>query len=203
MMRLCVVLVVALVATAARAAPPGPRDSDWPCQQIKVPQLSLASVWSGAKLDEQTPWQQDPDVAATVHRVALRRVPVDQAQDDIRAFAKQAGDQKRQKLLALAVGVFDVLDAERATVVAGLDRFGRRQKQLADAVRSDNAKLRTLQADPGGDASEICRLVDQVTWEARVFDERRQALSYVCDVPAKIEQRLFALAQTIQQEMQM
>ena len=140
MMRLCVVLVVALVATAARAAPPGPRDSDWPCQQIKVPQLSLASVWSGAKLDEQTPWQQDPDVAATVHRVALRRVPVDQAQDDIRAFAKQAGDQKRQKLLALAVGV---------------------------------------------------------------FDERRQALSYVCDVPAKIEQRLFALAQTIQQEMQM
>jgi hypothetical protein len=46
-------------------------------------------------------------------------------------------------------------------------------------------------------------MVDQVSWEARVFDERRQALSYVCDVPAKIEQRLFALAQTIQQEMQM
>jgi hypothetical protein len=198
-MRVCVVLMVALVVSAAASA--APRDSDWPCQQIKVPQLSLASVWSGPKLDEQAPWQQDPDVAATVHRVALRRVPVEQAQDEIRAFARQAGDQKRQKLLALAVGVFAVLDAERATVVAGLDRFGWRQKQLADALRSDNAKLRTLQADTAGDASEISRMVDQVTWEARVFDERRQALSYVCDVPAKIEQRLFALAQTIQQEL--
>jgi hypothetical protein len=28
----------------AQSAPPGPRDPDWPCQQIKVPQLSLAAI---------------------------------------------------------------------------------------------------------------------------------------------------------------
>jgi hypothetical protein len=202
-MRSHVVLAAMLfVAAPAKAAPPGARDPDWPCQQIKVPQLSLASIWSGPPLDEQTAWQQDQDVASAVHRLVQRRVPVAQAQDEIRSFAEQEGDQKRQKLQALAVGLFSVLNAEREAVIAGLDRFGRRQKQLAEAVRADNAKLRALQADAGSDSGETSRMADQVTWEARVFDERRQALSYVCDVPARIEQRLFALAKTIQRQLE-
>ena len=44
--------------------------------------------------------------------------------------------------------------------------------------------------------------MQQVTWDAEVFRDRRQALSYACDVPGKIEQRLFALARIIQQELQ-
>jgi hypothetical protein len=32
-------------AAAGNAAPPGPRDLDWPCQQIKVPRMSLAAIW--------------------------------------------------------------------------------------------------------------------------------------------------------------
>ncbi len=45
-------------------------------------------------------------------------------------------------------------------------------------------------------------MVQRVTWEAEVFQDRRQVLSYACDVPGKIEQRLFGLARTIQQELQ-
>ena len=33
------------------------------------------------------------------------------------------------------------------------------------------------------------------------FQDRRQAIGYACDVPAKIEQRLFAIARQIQQEL--
>jgi hypothetical protein len=44
-------------------------------------------------------------------------------------------------------------------------------------------------------------MTQQVTWEAEVFQDRRQALSYACDVPGKIEQRLFSLARSIQQEL--
>jgi hypothetical protein len=39
-----------------------------------------------------------------------------------------------------------------------------------------------------------------VMWNAEVFQDRRRSLSYACDVPGKIEQRLFALARTIQEE---
>jgi hypothetical protein len=194
----------ALVASAvADAAPPGPRDPDWPCQQIKVPELSLASVWAGPPVDpQQTDWQHDQPVADLARQIAQRREPLGQAQDKIHEFAQQAKEQKRQKLLALLAGLFSVLDAERSAVITGLDRFGARQKELAAAIREDNEKLRQLQADSGADAGAVNQMVQRVTWEAEVFQDRRQALSYACDVPGKIEQRLFALARAIQQDLQ-
>src|ERR1700722_3372225 len=192
-----------LAATVAEAAPPGPRDPDWPCQQIKVPRLSLAAIWAGPPVDpQQGEWRQDQQVVDLVHDVAQRRVPIEQAQGRIHAFAQQARDQRQAKLLELLAGLFSVLDDERGVVVVGLDRFGVRQKELATAIRADNEKLRTLQADPSADASEVNRMVQRVTWDAEVFRDRRQALSYACDVPGKIEQRLFALARIIQQELQ-
>jgi hypothetical protein len=199
-------LVVAgalFAATTANAVPPGPRDPDWPCQQIKVPELSLAAVWSGPPLDRQvTEWPQDQQVADLVHDMAQRRVPLEQAQERIRAFAQQAKEQKQPKLLELFAGLFSVLDQERSTVIAGLDRFGARQKELAAGIRDDNEKLRAMQAERASEPGDVNQMVQRVTWEAEVFQDRRQALSYACDVPAKIEQRLFVLARTIQQELE-
>jgi hypothetical protein len=190
-----------LSQTAANAAPPGPADPDWPCQQIKVPELSLASVWAGPPVDpRQFEWEHDQQVADLVHSISQRREPLEQAQDQVNAFAQQP--DKRQKLLAVLAGLFSVLDAERGAVITGLDRFGRRQKELAAGIRDDNDKLRQMQADPVADPAAVAQMVQRVAWEAEVFQDRRQALSYACDVPGKIEQRLFALARTIQQNLQ-
>ncbi|MBN9560315.1 MAG: hypothetical protein J0H14_06230 [Alphaproteobacteria bacterium] len=199
----CVLAAALLAIGAAQAAPPGPRDPDWPCQQIKVPELSLAAVWSGPPVDaRQTDWQRDPQVADLAHRLAQRRIPVDQASTEIRAFAEQAGAQKQQRVLALLVGLFNVLNQERETVIAGLDRFGHRQKELADTLRADNDKLTTMHQDSAADPVAVNKLTQQVTWEMNVFQDRREAIGYACDVPAAIEQRLFALARTIQQVLE-
>jgi hypothetical protein len=190
-----------LIRAGADAAPPGPSDPDWPCQQIKVPELSLASVWAGPPVDpRQLEWEHDQQVADLVHSISQRREPLEQAQDQVRAFAQQPGNQ--QKLLALLAGLFSVLDQERGAVIAGLDRFGSRQKELAAGIRDDNGKLRQMQADSATDPGAVAQMVQRVAWEAEVFQDRRQALSYACDVPGKIEQRLFALAHTIQQDLQ-
>lgn len=192
-----------ILGATANAAPPGPRDPDWPCQQIKVPELSLAAVWAGPSVDpQQTDWQKDQTVAGLVHDLAQRRVPLAEAEDRIGAFARQAQQQKQPQLLMLLAGLFNVLDAERSSVIAGLDRFGARQIALAAGIRDDNAKLRTMQADADADAGQLNQMVQRVTWEAEVFQDRRQSLSYACDVPGKIEQRLFALARAIQQNLQ-
>ncbi len=194
--------IAVATSTAAWAAPPGPRDPDWPCEQIKVPQLSLAAMWSGPPLDQkQADWQQDQQVADLVQETAQRRVPIEQAQEKVRTFAAQAGDQKQPRLLQLLAGLFSVLDEERNSVIAGLDRFGSRQKELAAQLRDDNEKLHTLQADMKSDAGDVNQMTQRVTWEAQVYQDRRQALRYACDVPSKIEQRLFALAHTIQDAM--
>ena len=120
----------------------------------------------------------------------------------IRAFAEQAGDQKQPKLLELLAGLFSVLDDERSAVIDGLDRFGARQKELAAALRERQRKAARDAGRSGSDAGDVNQMMQRVTWEAQVFQDRRQSLSYACDVPGKIEQRLFALARTIQQALQ-
>ena len=93
----------------------------------------------------------------------------------------------------MLVGLFDVLDQERGSVMAGLDRFGKRQKELAAELREDNEKLRTcrrsrVRSESGGTDDTASKV------GGRGVSGSRQALSYACDVPTKIEQRLFALA---------
>ncbi len=70
-------------------------------------------------------------------------------------------EQRQQKLLALLAGLFSVLDTERSRVIAGLDRFGARQKELAAGIRADNDKLRQLQADPAADGGDVNQMVQQ------------------------------------------
>jgi len=195
-------LILALSATTAARAQPV-RDPDWPCQQIKVPALSLASVWAGPPIDpRQSGRQQDQQVAELVQKVTLRREPIEQAQSLIHDFAQKAGDQKQAALLDVLAGAFNVLDTERDSVLAGLDRFGGRQKELAAEIRADNEELQALQTNPKADPGAVQKLTQRVTWEVELFQDRRQAISYACDAPTKIEQRLFALAHQIQQELE-
>lgn len=187
-----------LVAGTARAAMPVP-DPDWPCQQIKVAHLSLGAIWDGPDVTPYVAtWSQDARVAALAERIAPRRLPLAEAQQAIRDFAAASGAHRREGLLALMAGLFHSLDAERAQVVAGLDRFGHRQKELAVEVRADMDRLRTQQAaNPAEAAAQVGRLGDQIGWETRVFEQRRQTIRFACAVPDTIEQRLFALARTI------
>ncbi len=202
-MRRSALAVAMLVSSAAHAAPPGPRDPDWPCQQIKVPNLSLASVWSGPAVDPQTStWKDDPQVANLVSKLTPRREELEQAGKMIHDFGQYAGDQKAPKLLQVLAGIYSVLDAQRDSVITGLDRFGGRQKELASEIRSDNEMLHSMQSDPAADPNSVQQMTEKVKWEAEVFQDRRQAISYACDAPTKIEQRLFALARMIQQELE-
>lgn len=205
MMRYAVALALgaALAASAAQAAYPGRLDPDWPCQQIKVAHLSPGAMWAGPALDPYArTWSQNAEVAALVPRLAERRVPIEQAQADITAFARRAGSAKQQQLTMLMAGLFDTLGQERDSVLDGLDRFGQRQRAFAAELRADNEALHTLQADSNAAPEKVQQAVDQLTMELRVFEDRRQSLRFACDVPTQIEQRLYALAQAIQQAIQ-
>lgn len=202
MMRTATILALFCIAPMiANAAPQS--DPNWPCQQIKVADLALASVWTGPPVDpHQSNWRDDPTVADLVQKIAPRREPIEQAQALIHDFAQQAGDRKQPRLLNLLAGVFSTLDTERVSVMAGLDRFGERQKELAAGLRADNEKLHTLQGDPSADPEAVQKMVQQVTWEAELFQDRRQAINYACEAQSKIEQRLFGLARQIEQEIE-
>jgi hypothetical protein len=201
MIRAATIGIALLAPMLAVAQPQGKRDPNWPCQQIKVPDVSLASVWSGPAVDPtDAGWKDNAAVADLVEKITPRRQPIEQAQIALHDFAQHAGPDKQKQLLQVLIGMFDVLDQERGSVITGLDRFGSRQKELAAEIRADNEKLRGLQNDPTAEPKAVQDMTQKVTWEVEVFQDRRQAISYACDVPGKIEQRLFALARQIQQE---
>jgi hypothetical protein len=182
----------------ARAAYPV-RDPDWPCQAIKVPDLSLGAIWNGPAVDaDSQAWSRDPRVAGLVERLVQRRFPIEQARADIKAAALAAGPARQTTLLLTLVGVFQTLGRERGEVLDGLDRYGKRQKQLAEQVRGEGEALRQMQAQPQSDPARMQQMVERITWDTRVFEDRRQMLSAACDVPTSIEQRLYAIAQAIQ-----
>jgi hypothetical protein len=202
MRRTFAALSFSLLAGAALAAPPSRDQGDWPCRQIKVADLSLAAVWSGPSIaTAQKAWRDDTQVSDLVPRLAARRTPMEAAEQLVADFAKNAGSARKERLLLLFAGVYDKLDSERGEVVAGLDRYGRAQKDMAERLRERTQKLREAQ-DARAEPDKIKELSDALQWEMRVFDERRKAVTFVCETPALIEQRLGYLARSIESALQ-
>ena len=196
--KVCLGLLILAQITGAGMASAA-AESDWPCVQRKIPEISPAAVWAGPPLDRVAErWRRDPAVAPLVERLAARRTPVEEAEREIVEVARLAGDAREQKLLILAAGLLDTLNAERADVIAGIERYGVKQRQLAEKLRRDRSSLDAMQDDPVADPAKVAEANDQLTWDLRIFDDRQQSLSFVCEVPVLIEQRLFQLLRTVQ-----
>jgi hypothetical protein len=180
-----------------------PRYPDWPCAQAKVPEISLAAVWAGPSLgDAEEKWKNDPKVSVLVEKAAARKTPLDNAQKAITEFLSTPGTDKMSTGKLLFAGLFEQLNAERSSVMGGLERVTRKQRQAADKIRADTLALQALQDATPPDRQKIDELGNQLVWETRIFEDRRRVVKFVCDVPTAIDQRLFALGRTIQQEIE-
>ena len=174
-------------------------DPDWPCVQRKVPELSLGQIWNGPELPATaSDWSKDNDVEALVQELAQRRIPVADAQQSIRDFAHGLKPEDAgSRLTMLAQGLFDHMNAERSQVISGIGRYARGQADIAARLRKEASALGDLQAKPDTDIAKVQEMTDRLNWETRIFEERVQSLTFVCEVPTLIEQRLYALAKTV------
>jgi hypothetical protein len=171
--------------------------------QAKVPDISVAAVWAGPPLDDvQDKWKDEATVSELVARLAARRTPLEEAQKAIADFLSGAATDKTAKGKLLFAGLFDTLNAQRASVMSGLERVTRKQREAVDRIRSDTAALQELQSAAAPDQQKVDELGNQLTWETRIFEDRRRVVKFVCEVPTAIDQRLFALGREIQQDME-
>jgi hypothetical protein len=179
-----------------------PRYPDWPCAQAKVPEISLAAVWAGPPLDDvKDKWKSDAKVSALVPKLAARRTPIEDAQKAIAEFLGSSADKTTAGKL-LFVGLFDTLNAQRSSVLNGLERITRKQRTAAEKIQSDAAAMQALQGATSPDQTRIEELGNQLVWQTRIFEDRQRVVKFVCEVPTAIDQRLFALSRVIQQEME-
>ncbi len=163
----------------------------------------MAAVWSGPSI-EGLAWRNDQAVADIVARLAARRTPLDDAERAIEDFAQPQGASKTKKLVSVFAGLFETLNDERTQVIEGLLRFGAKQKELAGKIRAENASPQEGpgKGPPQASSQDARTVARDLEWDLRVFEERRQSLTYVCETQALIEQRLFALARVIQRNLE-
>jgi hypothetical protein len=201
--RIALLTLLAVAASTTICAAADPRYPDWPCAQAKVPEISLAAVWAGPPLgDAETKWKEDANVSALVEKTAARRTPLVDAQKAITDYLAAPGTDKTMAGKLLFAGLFERLNAERSSVMSGLERVTRKQREAADKIRNDTLALQALQDVKPPDQPKIDELGNQLVWETRIFEDRRRVVKFVCDVPTTIDQRLFALGRTIQQEIE-
>ncbi len=191
---------VALATCAASSAfAADPRYPDWPCPQLKVPGISLASVWTGPSIEGIKPTQtDDPNLADLVLRLAARRTAMEDARKLINDYIAGTDEERQAKAKLLFAALYSKLDAQRDEVMQGIERLSRKQKDMAAEIRDRTRKMQELQDAPNADSAQIDALVGQITWETRIFEDRRKSTSYVCEVPVLIEKRLFDLGKAIQ-----
>lgn len=199
--RLAALAFGVLLAAPACAQPKG--DPDWPCVQRKVTTLSPGSVWTGPDLAEAGSWGDDFEAAALAQKIASRRTELSEADPLLDAFAAKAGDEKAKRLTRVFAGVFEVINGERARVMGGIARYAQGQRRMAERIRDEADKISATKDGPSAaDAREIPKesseLENQFAWDRRIFTERSQSLTYVCEVPTLLEQRLGEIARKIQ-----
>jgi hypothetical protein len=191
-------MVRALLLSLAVAAPAfaaGPPDPDWPCIQRRQPHLSIAQVWAGPPPDEATLERaKSPEVREVAHFIALRRTPMADAEARIAEFA-EAHDG--QALTALFVAAFEQINTARDRVMAGITRYAHKQEALDAHIEEKRHEFVALNAAEPKDFDRIDAVEEDIDWSTRIFQDRQQSLTYVCETPVILEQRVFALGRAV------
>ena len=173
-------------------------DTNWPCAQRRIETIQPAQVWAGPRLSTGEGVERTPEMRDLADRLAARRLPLDQAEAMVKDYigGLPAGEREAHAT-ALLADLLDRLNAERSEVMGGIVRYGAKQKALAARLRKEATDFSQLRRKADASPEDIDQARQQMQWDTRVFDDRRQSLSYVCEVPTLIEQRAFGIARAI------
>jgi hypothetical protein len=193
--------LAAVLSAAAVAAEPS--DADWPCIQRLVPTLAASQMWAGPSPEGgDSASSPDGEVAQLAHQLASRSTPVEEAQAAIDRFADGLAPQERNDQLArLFHDVLQQINQERSQIIAGIKRYTRKQQHLAEKIAQDSQRLADLQPGTAPDAPTQ-ELLEERQWDLRVFEDRRQILSQICEQPVLLEQRAFSLSRAMQARLE-
>lgn len=188
-------LLLCSLLAAAPAWGAGSTDPDWPCIQRRQPALSVGQVWAGPPPDEAAQaLAKSPEIESLAQIIALRRTPLDEAQALIADFA---ATHDPAALPALFLAAFDHIQLRRDRVMAAITRYAHKQEALDDEIVALRHGFDALNAADPPDFNAIDAAEAKLDWAVRIFQDRQQSLTYVCEVPVILEQRAFALGRAI------
>ena len=188
------ILVLALMPALASGPVLAAEEADWPCIQRLVPEIAAGVVWAGPPLDAiTTHWATDADVAPLAAKLAARTTPPAVIEQEAKALAVRLdGKVRAEKLSLLFIGTLEIINGDRARVIADIGRYARGQRQLAERVAAESKELQA-ERDP----AKAADLEARRNWDLRVLDDRHKTLAQVCEQPVLLEQHAFTLGRII------
>ena len=172
-------------------------DPSWPCIQRKVEDLSLGIMWPHPISEQQIAEGLQPAVRDLAAKLSLRRISLEEAKPIVAEFVETHPATDLDVLGHVFKMVFDRLSADRRKIIAGIEKYSFKQIALSkdiDKTRSDMAALMEA-SEP--DYDKVDRLEEKLDWDERVYRDRAQSLTYVCETPILLEKRLYAIAQML------
>ncbi|AWM28407.1 hypothetical protein AOX55_00005631 (plasmid) [Sinorhizobium fredii CCBAU 25509] len=172
-------------------------DPDWPCIQRKAENLSVSLMWP----EPITRMPLAPAASDLVAILSLRRVTLEEAGADVQAFIEKTAAVDGQLLGNIFLAVFENLSGNRQRVIAGIARYSRSQIALSSRIDGSRAEMVKLAGQAKPDFDRIDKLEEQIDWDERIYRDRSQALTYVCETPVLLEKRAYAIAQILLKHM--
>lgn len=191
--------ILVAIAAAMAAAPSGAADySDptWPCIQRKVGELSPALMWSGPLESEGIDAETAADADRLARTLALRRVNAAGMDAAIARFVEARGNDPALMGRVFSQ-VFEAVSGRRQRIMAGIEDYSLGQIDLSDRIDAARAEMDTEMSAEAPDFDQIDALEERIDWDERIYTDRQKSLTYVCETPVLLEQRLYTIAEKL------
>ena len=139
-----------------------------------------------------------PDIQKVAQVIALRRTPLAEADVQIATVAES---NDPEALVALFAATFDHIDSTRARIMDGITRYAHKQQALETQIEDLRHQFAALDAAQTKDFDKMDEVEKQLDWSTRIFQDRQQSLTYVCETPVVLEQRAFAIGRAVQDHL--
>ena len=174
-------------------------DPTWPCIQRKVERLSIGLMWPEPIPEIKLTPEMAAAEADLVGHLVLRRLPLEDVAPVLDRFTDQYGHELPLMGHVFA-RAFDQLARTRSRIMTGIEDYALKQAGLAsriDAARTEMDALAVKATPAEADFDRMDALEEQIDWDERIYEDRRQSLTYVCESPVLIEKRLYGIAQML------
>lgn len=174
-------------------------DPTWPCIQRKVESLSLGLMWP-IPLSEESPELSDA-ARSLADQLALRKIPLEDAESLIAQFAATHPDTPANVYGHIFQIAFDKLNLRRSRIISGIGRYSLKQIALAEKIDATRLRMDAVMAKSEPDYDAADKLEETLDWDERIYRDRSKSLTYVCETPVLIEQRLYAIGQMLHKQI--
>ena len=165
------------------------KNTDWPCIQVFIKELSWGSIWTGPPLDKNSSkWVDDENLSAMAKKIMNRKTKENEGIGELKKYIKK--NNSSNQLTKLFHALFDTTNEIWKKRTAKLLNFGKRQRLTSAKISIKLNKIKELSKDLNLNKDEIQKLEQEKFWDIRRFEDRRNLSDSLCDQPRFYEKRL-------------